>query len=222
MNILAIDTSTEVASVALMSNNDVLSAQQDNIRTHARFILPMIDRLMAETGLQFHQLDKVVFGCGPGSFTGLRIACSVVKGIAYAHDLGLVPVSTLGAIAYSARAQTESMSTPVLAVLDARMQEMYWGFYLDHQYLSNEQVSPVSNITVPLDQPLLLAGVGIELYWSMFPETIKSKVYKQLAVFPDAADMIRLSLEAQIKPVSVSEAQPVYVRNQVTQGGSRG
>lgn len=222
MKLLAIDTSTEIASIALMMDDTVYCEEQDNIKTHARFILPMIDKLMVQSGLSMNQLDGVVFGCGPGSFTGLRIACSIAKGIAYAHDLGLIPVSSLGTIAYQAREQIEDQSVPVLAVLDARMQEMYWSYFSEQQKISSDHVSAVSEIKLSDVKPMVLAGVGIESYWSMFPDVIKSQVRERLTLYPNAAAMIRLAQQAAIKPISVTEAQPVYVRNQVTQGGARG
>ena len=96
MKLLAIDTSTEIASVALMIGNELTCEEQGSQKTHAQLLLPMIDKLMVDAGLQLNQLDGIIFGCGPGSFTGLRIACSIAKGLAYAHDLGLIPVSSLG------------------------------------------------------------------------------------------------------------------------------
>ena len=101
MNLLAIDTSTELASVALLHGGKLFNKEQGSQRTHAQLLLPLIDEIMKEAGLQINQLDAIIFGCGPGSFTGLRIACSVAKGLAYAHDLKLIPVHNLASIAWS-------------------------------------------------------------------------------------------------------------------------
>ena len=87
MNLLAIDTSTDHATVALAFGNELLSEEQGSMRQHAQFLLPMVERLLTSASLSFSQLDGIVFGCGPGSFTGLRIACSVAKAFAFAHDL---------------------------------------------------------------------------------------------------------------------------------------
>ncbi|CAM2814730.1 tRNA (adenosine(37)-N6)-threonylcarbamoyltransferase complex dimerization subunit type 1 TsaB [Legionella worsleiensis] len=222
MKLLAIDTSTELASVAVLSGKELTCEEQGSQRTHAELILPMIDRQMTQAGLQIHQLDGIIFGCGPGSFTGLRIACSIAKGLAYAHDVDLIPVSSLAAIAWAAREQLNSSDSPLLAVLDARMQEMYWGFYAPGVWVANEQVNAVQDITLPQEQPLILAGAGIELYWNEFSDLIKSQVCARLDVFPHAAAMIKLVQNTQISPVPVAQAQPVYVRNKVTQGDSRG
>ncbi|MFT4059932.1 MAG: tRNA (adenosine(37)-N6)-threonylcarbamoyltransferase complex dimerization subunit type 1 TsaB [Legionella sp.] len=215
MNLLAIDTATELASVALLYGNELLHKEQDSQRTHAQFLLPMIDVLMAEAGASMSQLDGIVFGCGPGSFTGLRIACSIAKGLAYAHDLDLFPISSLAAITWGARKQIRK-DMPVLAVLDARMHEMYWAYYPQGQFKAEEQVSAVAAITVLDKHSLLLAGIGSEEYWADFPETLKAQITTRIEVYPNAAAMIELMQATSIQAVSVEEAKPVYVRNQVT------
>ena len=222
MKLLAIDTSTEIASVALMVGEEISCEEQGSQKTHAQLLLPMIDRLMIHAGLQMNQLDGIVFGCGPGSFTGLRIACSVAKGLAYAHDLGLIPVSSLGAIAWSVRKLHHDANLSVLAVLDARMHEMYWSYFAEGMVVSEDQVNAVQEIQLPKQQSVILAGVGIDEYWGDFPEAIKSQITAKVTLYPKAAAMIQLAQHAAIKPVSIAQAQLVYVRNQVTQGGSRG
>lgn len=214
MKLLAIDTSTDKASVALLLNDKLLHKEQGSQKTHAQFILPMIDALIAEAGIVLNQLDGIIFGCGPGSFTGLRIACSVAKGLAYAHDLDLFPVSSLATIAWSARKQVGDV--PILAVLDARMQEMYWAYYAAGQFSATEQVAAVSEIHLPKAPSCVIAGVGIDEYWSNFSLAVKQQVNTQLIIYPEAAAMIELVKATSIKAVSVTEAQPVYVRNKVT------
>jgi tRNA threonylcarbamoyladenosine biosynthesis protein TsaB len=222
MKLLAIDTSTERASVALMVGDELTCEEQGSQKTHAQLLLPMIDRLMVDAGFQMNQLEGIIFGCGPGSFTGLRIACSIAKGLAYAHDLGLIPVSSLAAIAWAARELKEDKQAPVLAVLDARMHEMYWSYFAPGILFSEEKVSAVQKIQVPEKQCVVLAGVGIDEYWIDFSDSIKSQITDKVHLYPGAAAMIRLVRDTGIKAISVDEAQPVYVRNQVTQGDSRG
>ncbi len=222
MKLLAIDTSTEMASVSVLSGENITSEEQGSQRTHAQLLLPMIDRQIAQSGLHLSDLDGIVFGCGPGSFTGLRIACSIAKGLAFAHDLKLIPVSSLAAIAWAARELRGDKNAPVLAVLDARMQEMYWAYYQSGEFTAEEKVNAVQDIQAPAEQTLLLAGAGIDLYWGDFSEQIKSQVTARLDVYPHAESMIRFVQHTGIISVSVADAQPVYVRNQVTQGGSHG
>ena len=222
MKLLAIDTSTEMASVALMVGTELSFEEQPSPKTHALSLLPIIDRLLVQSGIQINQLDAIVFGCGPGSFTGLRIACSISKGLAVAHDLGLIPVSSLGAIAYSARERAEHAESAVLAVVDARMQELYWSYFPPHALMATEQVNAVADIQIPHGQPVVLAGVGIDLYWHDFPQALKDQISSKLNLYPNAAAMIRLAIAAGMKPISAAQAQPVYVRNKVTQGDTRG
>lgn len=218
MKLLAIDTSTEIASIALQVGEEIFSAEQLSQKNHAQWLLPAIDRLMVEAGLLLHQLDAIVFGCGPGSFTGLRITCSIAKGLAYAKDLPLIPVSSLSAIAYLAFEQQQDKKRPVLAVLDARMQQMYWAYFDESNFFPSCQVSAVQEILLPQQQELVLAGVGIEEYSADFPLAIQNQIQAKITVYPKAQTMIRLSQSVGIQAVSAAEAQPLYVRNQIVQG----
>ena len=222
MNLLAIDTSTDLASIALLTDSQLLCKEQDSVKTHAQRVLPLIDELLSEATLSLNQLDGIVFGHGPGSFTGLRIACSIAKGLAYAHDLNLIPVSSLDAIAYQARKQLNNPATPILAVLDARMHELYWGYYPANQQLSQAYVNPAKDIQIPLNETAVIAGVGIDTYWADFSENIKSQVPTPLVIYPNAATMIQLAQAAAISPISAESAHPQYIRNQVVQGDKRG
>lgn len=222
MKLLAIDTSTDVASVALLVGDELRCDEQGGLRTHAQLLLPMIDKLLINSGVLLSQLDGIVFGCGPGSFTGLRIACSIAKGLAYAHDLPLYPVSSLAAIVSAVREQKEYTHCAVLALIDARMNELYWGYYGAEALIVPDRVTPVEAIELPQGQSVVLAGVGIETYWPAFPEALKPQVITRLTQYPLAMSMIHLVRHAKIKPVLAAHAEPVYVRNQVTQGDARG
>lgn len=222
MKLLAIDTSTDIASVALLIGDTLYTDSQPGLKSHAQLLLPMIDQLMNQADAHLSQLDGIIFGCGPGSFTGLRITCSVAKGLAYAHNLDLIPVSSLGAIAQAAREQMAFEDTPILAVLDARMQEMYWGYFDKQCMQAEEKVTAAKDILIPNAENLVLAGVGIDAYWEALPLDLKQQISTKITCYPSAAAMIRLTLRAGINPVSIDKAQPVYVRNQVTQGDKRG
>lgn len=223
MNLLAIDTATERASVALSINGDVRSEEQSAQRQHAHLLLPMVERLLAEADLSLSQLDAIAYGRGPGSFTGLRIACSVAKGLAYAHDLPLFPVSSLAAIANEVgQRHAIPKNAAVLAVLDARMNQLYWACFTDFINEVEEHVSNVGDILPSADTPLILAGVGYEAYLQQLSSTLQARITSYFTVYPKAQAMIRLALTGKIKAVSAAEALPVYIRNQITQGEPRG
>ncbi|UCE90616.1 MAG: tRNA (adenosine(37)-N6)-threonylcarbamoyltransferase complex dimerization subunit type 1 TsaB, partial [Pseudomonadota bacterium] len=127
MKLLAIETATEACSVALAVDGDVRDRFEIAPRGHAGLVLPMAKALLAEAGLGLRELDALVFGRGPGAFTGLRIAAGVVQGLAYGAELPVVPVSSLATLAQGVSAQTGA--SDVLAVFDARMGEVYWGAF---------------------------------------------------------------------------------------------
>jgi tRNA threonylcarbamoyl adenosine modification protein YeaZ len=99
MKLLAVETSTEACSAALYIDGIINERFELAPKEHTKLILPMIDSLMSAAGLKPQQLDALAFSCGPGSFTGVRIATGVIHGIAFGADLLVVPVSTLAAIA---------------------------------------------------------------------------------------------------------------------------
>ncbi|MBA2652164.1 MAG: tRNA (adenosine(37)-N6)-threonylcarbamoyltransferase complex dimerization subunit type 1 TsaB [Tatlockia sp.] len=224
MNLLAIDTSTDRASVALSIKGELLSEEQGSQRTHAQLLLPMIERMLAKAEVGLNQLDAIVYGRGPGSFTGLRIACAVAKGLAYAADLPLYPVSSLAAIANEALdSHKELPNTRVLALIDARMNQLYWSLFSSKGFEVEEQVSAAADIKFELaDNTLILAGVGYESYLLQLAPEQRAKISNHYAIYPKAAAMIRLALTGKINTVTASDALPFYIRNQITQGEPRG
>lgn len=213
MNLLAIDTSTSHASVALEFEGAMFIEEAFEIREHARVLLSMVERVLSSAGTVLKNLDGIVFGEGPGSFTGLRIACSVAKGLAYAHDLPLYPVGSLLAIAFEARHENAS----ILAMMDARMNQVYWMFDPE----SSEHtacVSSAADVCVPDHTSLCLAGVGLEAYLDLLPSQVREAIIDVREVFPRADSMIRVVQAGGISPVTADVAMPVYVRQHVTGG----
>ncbi len=127
MNLLGIDTSTRSTVLGLQLGSEVLDRTSPEVETHSREILPSIDLLVKEAGISLGDLDGIVFGQGPGSFTGLRIAIGVVQGLGYGLGIPVVPVSSMACIAHS----FESVINPPLVFvgLTARLEEIYYGAY---------------------------------------------------------------------------------------------
>ena len=125
MNILAIDTVTEMCSVALLNNDRPLSIERHVPRQHTQVILEMIQTLLTDAQLGLSELDAIGFSRGPGSFTGLRICASVTQGLALAHDLPVIPISSLAILAQGAFRMDNKQD--IFACMDARKNEVYWG-----------------------------------------------------------------------------------------------
>jgi tRNA threonylcarbamoyladenosine biosynthesis protein TsaB len=220
MKILAIETATETCSVALLYNGQVTSRYEHQPQKQAQLVLPMIDELMSAAGLKPAQLDAIAFGAGPGSFTGLRIAAAVTQGIAISANLPVVPVSTLAALAQGAYRQYQSSA--VLAAIDARMQEVYWGAYrLDKnglmQLQEQEHVLPPAEVPVPDGADWVGAGSG----WRAHADILKTRVQSLRDIkadcWPQAIDVLTLAIPLlqQNKTVSADQAEPVYLRDKV-------
>ncbi|MCW9024378.1 MAG: tRNA (adenosine(37)-N6)-threonylcarbamoyltransferase complex dimerization subunit type 1 TsaB [Gammaproteobacteria bacterium] len=221
MNLLAIDTVTEACSVALLSNNDIEERYEIVPRTHTHRVLPMVDELLAQAGLTLKQLDGFVLDRGPGSFTGVRIGTSVVQGLAFATGLPVLPVSSLAALAQAGL--RECHAEKVLSVIDARMGEVYWGFYLKHndcmQIVGEEQVTTVDKIEMQTGEWMVL-GSGTGSYATQLSKlTGVNEVKTDGPQFPRARDLLELARchWNEENYVNADQAQPIYLRNNVAQ-----
>jgi tRNA threonylcarbamoyladenosine biosynthesis protein TsaB len=220
MNLLAFDTATSTCSVALWRDGQVVEEYTLAPRQQGHLLLPMIERVLAEQAITREQLDAVAFGCGPGSFTGLRIAASVAQGIALGLSLPVLPISTLAALAQGAYRQHGVEN--VMVALDARMHQVYWGQYRltqeTMQACSEEQVLSPGDLPAPSDAAIWHgAGNGWEAYAADFPPWAKE--IKLLPVdYPRAQDIACLAYHAwqRGEAVAAEQALPVYIRDKVT------
>jgi tRNA threonylcarbamoyladenosine biosynthesis protein TsaB len=167
MRLLAIDTTSDACSVALRCGETVLEQHVVEPRQHSKILLPMITSLLREAGLAPTDLDAVVLGNGPGSFIGLRIGAAVAQGICYGAGLGIVPVSSLAAVA--AEALEAHDAAQVVVAQDARLQEVYIGIYGRDAAdlpcpLAREDIRPVGQLA-GLSEPHLAAGGA----WRKYP-----------------------------------------------------
>ncbi|HEY3487766.1 MAG TPA: tRNA (adenosine(37)-N6)-threonylcarbamoyltransferase complex dimerization subunit type 1 TsaB [Gammaproteobacteria bacterium] len=217
--ILAIETGTEACSVALTHAGKISERFVHAPQQQANLVLPMVDAVLTEAGLKPTQLDAVAYGCGPGSFTGLRVAAAVTQGIAVAADLPVIPVSTLAVIAQGVF--REYGHTAVIAAIDARMQEIYWGYYRlqDELMVLNgaEQVSAPTAIGLP---PATAEWAGACSGWRAYPEVLRERLQPAVVYpefWPRAAHMLELAqvLWLRHETVDAAGAAPVYLRNDV-------
>lgn len=210
--ILAIETSSEQASCALLRGETVISRVSEGVRTHSQSVLPMIQELLAEAGIALKDCDAIAFGSGPGSFTGVRTACGIAQGLAFGGNLPVVPVVTLDAMALACHQQQGAPE--VLAVLDARMGEVYWA-----QYRFDHDAAPAAVLPPALSAPdgvrpqgaPVACGNGLSAYAEAFPAG------GHAAIMPHAAQIAQLAAIAfaEGRTVTAAEAQPLYLRNKI-------
>jgi tRNA threonylcarbamoyladenosine biosynthesis protein TsaB len=224
-HILAIETSTEACSAALCIGGEVLERYVLAPRQHAALILPMIESVLAEADIGVQTLDAIAFGRGPGAFTGVRIAASIVQGIAFAAELPVIPVSTLAALALGA--MRETAITQVMAALDARKDEVYWGCYRQVDDALVQQGSEVVCPPARVPQPGPGRWVGAGSGWLAHGEALLQQSGADvIRVLPDleprAGDVARLGLNdfQRGKAVAADAAVPVYLRDNVADARS--
>jgi tRNA threonylcarbamoyladenosine biosynthesis protein TsaB len=213
--ILAIETSSELASCALLNGDTVITRESSGVRTHSQSILPMVQELLAEAGLALADCDAIAFGAGPGSFTGVRTACGIAQGLAFGATKPVVPTNTLAGMALACHRATGA--TDILTVLDARMGEVYWAQYrycdgaletLAEPALSApEAVLPVATATL-----LAACGNGLAEYAAAFAHQPFAAA-AHTAIMPHARDVAELARTGHA--VTAAEAQPLYLRNKI-------
>lgn len=218
---LAIETAASHGSVALCQGGAVATAGLDDGATSSRQIFGLIERLMQESGCRMEQLDCIAYGCGPGSFTGVRVAASATQGLAYAQNLPVCRVSTLAALALNARVAAPDAAL-VAAALDARMGEGYLGLYAvaaDGRLTAvaaDRLVDPAVTRLQQLAADACAAGPG----WAVYPQMLEGFSGDVMAeVLPTAAAVLGLAANqyAAGQATSAMDALPNYVRNEVTQ-----
>lgn len=220
MLILAIDTSTRLCSVALLEGTELLGRVQEAERRQGELLLPMVDGLLCEYGVARRDVDGIAFGRGPGAFTGVRICVAVTQGLALGLGCPVLPVSTLAALAAQAmRRHSLPPDVQLLAAMDARMGELYWGCFQDHSGGDEPEESLATPVRVAL--PASGSCFGIGSGWAVHAEVLAARLGTRLTGFdataePLAEDIARLAERApQSRWCEAALAQPVYLRNQV-------
>ena len=212
MRFAAIETATEWCSVALWTDGEIAALERRADNRHSELALPMLERLLKDAGTSARELDAVAFGAGPGSFTGLRIACGIAQGLAFAKSLPVIGISTLEAMAQ------ECGAPRVVACLDARMREVYyaaleksggrWREAIPAQCVA-PQLAPL-----PQGEGWVGCGSGFAAYAGLFQQ--KNLVVKS-EIHPTAVAVAQLAAPrlAAGEGVDAAQAAPVYVRDKV-------
>lgn len=217
MLVLGIETATMMGGVALVDNERLVAEHRLNIKaTHAERLLGVVERLLADAGLSLTQLDGFAVSIGPGSFTGLRIGVSTVKGLGFASGKPVVAVPTLDGLAY----QLPFCHHPICPILDAKKREVYTAFYrATHelpQRLSEYRVIPPEVLLAEIEEPTVFLGDGIDVYRDQIQEALGPK-----ALFapthlrlPSGAAVAGLGCRmlAQGQVVDIYQLEPLYIR----------
>ena len=230
MILLAIETSTEACSVAVLRGDEVLERFEVAPRRHAELVLPWCGEVLDQAGVARSQLDAIAVGRGPGAFTGVRLGIAVAQGLALGLDRPLVPVSTLAVLAMeAARLAGDAGSSRVLATLDARMQEVYAGSFAleggDVRALDAETVGPPDAVTLPChgddgagDNGWVGVGTGLAAMDGALATRLGARLQAtDPTALPRAGGLARLAVRAWARGEAVAphEVEPAYLRNQV-------
>jgi tRNA threonylcarbamoyladenosine biosynthesis protein TsaB len=219
MQILALDASTDVCAAALGDGTHWTERVENAGQRHSELLLPMVRALLAEARLDLGALDGIAFGAGPGSFTGLRIACGVAQGLALGASLPVVGVATLEAMAETARKR--SGRTRVIAALDARMLEVYVAAYAHDGSRWRVVLDPV--VVLPGEAPPLPSGgwTGVGNGFAAYP-ALRERFADVLSgcdegILPTATAIGSLALPrfAAGEGIPAREAAPLYIRHRV-------
>lgn len=226
MKLLAIETSTESCSAAVLNNNEVYAVSKIAPRQHNEIILSMCDQVLAQSQISIAQLDAISFGRGPGAFTGVRLAASVTQGIALAQDLPVIPVSSLATLAQAAHHLHNALC--VCSCIDARMQEVYYAIYeLENhdimQLRGEEKVINPSLINIDKGKNCIGVGSG----WGTYAQVLQEKFGNHISYFADefpqaeyVAKLGKYYFEQGLS-VTATQALPVYLRDNVAEKPKR-
>lgn len=211
--ILALETCTNICSVALYDGEKYYSQVLETARSHSKALLPMVETILKTAGLSMQDIELIACARGPGSFTGVRIGIGVAKGLAYGQDIPIIPVSPLQALAYR-MLQAEPQTTSIMALLDARMGEVYAGRY---QVINGMPILQGQEILTTAEKlatdECLFGGTGSVEYRDVL--AAKGAVFSDV-VFPLATDILALAQTANIAAVNAADFAPIYLRDKVT------
>ncbi|HEY5000052.1 MAG TPA: tRNA (adenosine(37)-N6)-threonylcarbamoyltransferase complex dimerization subunit type 1 TsaB [Usitatibacter sp.] len=216
MNLLAVETTTELCSVALLRGSELFIEEALAENRHSELLVPMIRRILERARLSVRQMDAFGFGQGPGSFTGIRIACGIVQGLAFAANRPVVPVPSLLALA------EQSREAHVVAALDARMGEAYLAAYARSDDDWDEVIAPrlVDAASPPPPLPgrrWVGTGSGFDRHAWLRDAYRSSLEMRFQADLPRAGAVARIAARrfARGGGIAAERAAPLYLRDKV-------
>ncbi len=213
MKVLALETSTDFGSCALLLGDSVSERICPPGRPHSETLLPLVRELMAESGITFAQLDAIAFGVGPGAFTGLRVACGVAQGLAVAAGLPVVPVCGLEAMAAAAG------EFRVLSLLDARMGEVYAAAYerceAGHELQGEIRLGAPEALELPAGAGWVACGNAPAACPVLAERLAAAGIVVRPGILPQAALVARLAARRPGAAIDPALAAPLYVRDKV-------
>ena len=220
MNLLAIETATESCSVALIHGNELIARSEIAPRRHTELVLPMADALLAEAGIGRRALDAIAVGRGPGAFTGVRLGVSLAQGMALALDLPVITISSLAALALEA---PEEEDAAILAVIDARMGEIYAACYRRDAdgvltALDDERIATADTLQLPEASAWQVVGSGWATYASVLSQRLTGILRSADGQrYPQAAHVAELAMREFTagRGQAPELALPVYLRDKV-------
>ena len=223
IGILAIETATDACSVAVSVDGHISERYAIAPRQHSQLLFTMLEELVPGGNLADLGIQAIAYGCGPGSFTGLRIAASAVQGLAFSCDLPAIAVSTLAVLAQSAWRQGEvGAGDTVLCTIDARINEVYSGVYAFEHNMAVLREGPwacaPSDLAPAEFGSLCAVGSGCH-FLEEFPRGLRAKIRACAPdLLPAARDMVPLALaKFQIGEFqSPRQVQPLYVRDEIS------
>lgn len=218
--LIAFDTATEYCSVALARAGRVIERSENVGQRHSQFVLPMAQRLLTESGVTLADLDAVAFGAGPGSFTGLRIACGVAQGLAYGIDRPVLPVGNLAALALTA-GDLAPQAHRIAVAIDARMNEVYWAVYElrdgDAVELSAPSLAAAADLPdlIAALKPQVLAGDALTVFAPALAPVAVAQRLPQVRAGAGAVARLACVGLSRGRALPAAQAMPVYVRDRV-------
>ena len=214
MNILAIDTCTDIASVTLNKSGEFTSRVLSGVEKTSGHILKLCNEVFIESKTQLKEVDLISYSKGPGSFTGVRMCIGVVQGLSLSMQIPTMGFTTLELIGFKASQLTKSKKIAV--ALDARMGEVYWATYVDG-LIDNMKICNPQEI-----DDLGTSFLGVGSGWKTYSEALKktSNISKiDLSIKPESSALIELSLQAMNEGFegTLDLPQPIYLRNNVAE-----